>query len=176
MVLRFSSRRADYYSKGRNKASLQNIQDLVAPVAKNSNSTLACCAFDLGTNNTFDGCTFNNNTQEGNAIQNVSKTAQGILEESLHKTEEPRTHVLLRFAQISPEEKSKSDKGIIEAFLPQVKRKLLMDEDIKRHFMDADENLFKHLYDVDATAMYQEGAIVAYRITKVHERFNPDEA
>ena len=41
--------------------------------------------------------------------------------------------------------------------------------------MQSDENVFKALYYVDATALYQEGRIKAYRITRVYESFVPED-
>ena len=41
--------------------------------------------------------------------------------------------------------------------------------------MESDQNAFKSLYYVDAIAMYQEGRIIAYRITNLHDVFEAED-
>ena len=79
-------------------------------------------------------------------------------------------------ARLDREADSKQDRGIIEAFEVNKARKLLFDDDsIKARFMESDQNAFKCLYYVDAIAMYQEGRIIAYRITNLHDVFEAED-
>lgn len=154
-----------------NHKSLENISTFIQPLASNPESTLKMEIHGTVNGNIYVGNCFDMNSVEGNAVQNRINTAKSQIDTEITKTEEAKSHVLLRLARLDRETESKHDRGIIEAFDPKATRKLLIDDEVKSWFMSSDENVFKNLYYVDATALYQEGRIKAYRITKVYERF-----
>lgn len=163
----------DLPPEGRNKKSLNNLHDFIQPLASNPDSKLGVTV--INGNVTYENCTFNINSTEGNALQNIANSTKEKLEEETPKLSESKDRVLLRLMQIDKAQESKHDKGVIEYF-DKDKKKLLFDNDeIKREFTESDENFFKYLYEVDATALYNNGRIVAYRITKVHSKFDPNE-
>lgn len=159
----------------RNMRSMDNLSSLVTPLARTPNSELTIQTIDLGSGNSFEHCTFNITTTDGNALQNLAQNTKIELEDEVLKTEEQKSKVLLRLMQINKEQASLQDKGVIEAFDKNKKKLLYENDDIKREFTEGDENFFKYLYEVDATALYNDGRLVAYRITKVHTKFDPNE-
>ena len=162
-------------AEGYNPESLSNISKIVQALARNPDSNLGISVMTNGGQTIFNNCTFNLDSTEGNALQNRAQGAKEMLKESISRTEESKEHVLLRLARLDREADSKQDRGIIEAFEVNKARKLLFDDDsIKARFMESDQNAFKCLYYVDAVAMYQEGRIIAYRITNLHEVFEPE--
>jgi len=163
-------------AEGYNQESLSNISKIVQPLARNPDSNLGFSVMTHGGQTIFNDCTFNLNSTEGNALQNRAQGAKETLRESVSRTEESKEHVLLRLARLDREADSKQDRGIIEAFEVNKARKLLFDDDsIKARFMESDQNAFKCLYYVDAIAMYQEGRIIAYRITNLHDVFEAED-
>ena len=155
---------------GYNRESLDNIAKFIQPLVSNPHSKLEVNVYygDFS----YHDCTFSATSTEGNALQNRANAAKEQLKEETDRTKETKTHVLLRLAQLNREMESKHDRGIIEEFGASKPKKLLLDDEVKSWFMDSDENVFKRLYYVDATALYQEGKIQAYRITKVYESFD----
>jgi hypothetical protein len=163
-------------AEGYNQESLSNISKIVQPLARNPDSNLGFSVMTDGGQTIFNNCTFNLNSTEGNALQNRAQGAKETLRENISRTEESKEHVLLRLARLDREADSKQDRGIIEAFEVNKARKLLFDDDsIKARFMESDQNAFKCLYYVDAIAMYQEGRIIAYRITNLHDVFEAED-
>lgn len=161
---------------GNNKESLDNTSKFIQPLASNPQSHLRVeVKGEINGDIVFNDCIFNIGSNEGNALQNRANAAKEALSEEANRTEEVRTHVLLRVARLDREPESKQDRGIIEAFDPRNAKKLLLDDEVKSWFMQSDENVFKVLYYVDATALYQEGRIKAYRITRVYESFVPED-
>ena len=162
--------------EGNNKESLDNTSKFIQPLASNPQSQLSVdVKGEIHGDVVFNDCIFNIGSNEGNALQNRANAAKEALSEEANRTEEVRTHVLLRVARLDREPESKQDRGIIEAFDPRNAKKLLLDDEVKSWFMQSDENVFKALYYVDATALYQEGRIKAYRITRVYESFVPED-
>lgn len=165
-------------SDGRNIKSLDNFHKFIQPLASNPDSRMQVSIIERIECNapvTFNDCIFGLNSTEGNALQNKVSTIKEEIKNEAIQTEIMQERVILRLMQINQEQDSPKDRGIIEAFDPTKHKKLLFDdEDIKREFIEGEENFFKYLYYVDATAMLDNGRIVAYRITRLHEKFIPE--
>ena len=161
-------------AEGRNPESLKHLSVFMQPVANNSGSNLSVEVNGVMNGNIYNQCNFTIDSLEGNALQNQASRLSKELAEEIVKTEEYKEKVLLRLERLDREVDSKQDRGVIEAFEPKKPRKLLFDEAIKDRFMESDQNAFKYLYYVDAIALYEQGRIIAYRITKLHEVFEPE--
>lgn len=161
-------------SESYNKKSLDNVSTFIQPLASNPQSTMKMEISGVVNGNVYNNCTFDLDSLGANAAQNRANIAKATIEEEVTKTEEVKTRVLLRLARLDRETESKHDRGIIE-FFDNKSHKLLIDDEVKSWFMSSDENVFKNLYYVDATALYYEGKIKAYRITKVYESFLMDD-
>lgn len=163
-------------SEGRNPDSLKNISSFMQPLVNNAGSNLTVEITGTIQGNVYNQCVINIGTTEGNALQNQASRISEELKEEIVKTEERKDFVLLRLERLERGIDSKQDRGIIEEFDPKKTRKLLFDDDsIKDRFMNSKENAFKCLYYVDAIAMYQEGRIIAYRITNLHDVFEAED-
>lgn len=161
-------------AEGRNTETLKHLSTFMQPLVNNAGSNLSVEVNAVVNGNIYQQCTFTLDSLEGNALQNQASRISKELAEEVVKTEEYKEKVLLRLERLDREVDSKQDRGVIEAFDPKKPRKLLFDEVTKDRFMESDQNAFKYLYYVDAIALYEQGRIIAYRITKLHEVFDPE--
>jgi len=144
------------------KTSLQNLSNIVEPVAKDSGSQL-----NIGVVN--GPLTINVNSQEANAIQNKARKE---LEKLAEPTKGVHEKVLLYWFQARGDARSKTgDRAIIESINKAPVKAICANDVIKAEMILEEDNPFKQAYVVDVMVETINGKPALYKILVVHDKF-----
>lgn len=146
------------------KPALQNLAQIVEPVAKDAGSQL-----NIGTVN--GNVVFNINSQEANAAQNTINRLlrQEPPSSTIHEK------VLLYWYQARAEAGNRAgDKGIIESISPEPVRVICATDDVKRQMVLSAANPFKEAFVVDVVVETMRAKPALYKIIRLHDRFERD--
>lgn len=148
------------------KATYQNLSNIVEPVAKDAGAQL---------NITAPGghVVININSVNANAVQNKARKEIERLAEPVSALHEK---VLLYWYQARGDVASqKGDKAIIESIDPRPKKIICANDAIKSQMIFDNENPFKWAYVVDVVVETINNRPVAYKILTLHEKFERGE-
>lgn len=165
--------REDAASKG----DLADYLRTVAAIAHDADANLSLTAYDDGKKRVeFDFATSQARVAEGNLIEHRAELDQ--------RTDADYKRVLMRFTRTDVSHattgKRSGERVLIEAIhakpLPIVFASTLAEERIRHEIAEADENVYKKAFDVDANVEKINDRPVAYRIVAVHDVIDlPDE-
>lgn len=152
-------------------SDLKDMSGFVSMVANDSGSNTTISTVVNG-NVSF---TFNIDSTNANAFQNIAKKKI----EQLTGVEDTgiRKNVLFTWYQArrpSKKEEARGNKGIIEDISKKSMNVFFDNDTIKDEMINTDINIFKMGFVVDVKPQEARGRLVAYKITKVHERFEID--
>lgn len=153
----------DGENPGLKKKDLENVIDIMEPIAKDSSSQIHYqTVIDGGVHNHYYF-----NSVEANAIQNAARREIAAMKEpvtGIHR------NVLLYFFQVRDDTKSAvGDRGIIERISPFPVKVRFQTEEIKSHVLHADENPFHFAYLIDVAVETIEDKPIVYNVMAVHE-------
>lgn len=143
------------------KQTLENVSEIVNPVANDSGSQLNIAAINA---NRDVNLTFNLSDTEASAVQHrISK--------ELERRKEPETglhaEVLMYWAQARGKGRS-GDRGVIESIHDRDVR-VRLDDDLKKQMLTDLAYPFKHCFVVDVDVQTKEGKPALYIIKQLHE-------
>ncbi len=142
------------------KHSLQSLNKIVEPVAKDAASQL-----NIGTLN--GNVVLNISSTDANAAQNTIKKLLVASDSSSVKLHEK---VLLYIWQARADAHNKSgDKGIIESIAAHPVKIIYANDEIKQQMILNNENPFKEAYIVDVGVETMKGKVAVYKIIALHE-------
>jgi hypothetical protein len=143
------------------KVSLQNIANIVEPIAKDRGSQM-----NFGH---VGQLVINIDYPKANAIQNAARREIALLNEPVSGVHEK---VLFYWFQARADTKSKSgDRGIIESITRQPVKTIFANDIIKAQMMMESENPFKEAYIVDVGVETIRERPSLYKIISLHEKF-----
>ena len=144
-----------------NKKTLENLSQIVEPIAKDSGSQL-----NIGTVN--GNVYYNITAAEANQAQNA---VTRLLRDESVKTNRLHEKVLLYWYQARADAKSTSgDKGIIESIAPFPVKVICATDSIKMEMILDVENPFKEAYIVDVAIETINEKPMVYKIIALHEK------
>lgn len=148
------------------KPTLENLSQIVEPVAKDNGSQLNIA--------TFNGNLYVHvDSQRANAIQNKARRE---LEQLAEPSRGLHEKVLLRWYQARGDAKSKSgDRAIIESIGKSPVKTICANDAIKMQMILEEENPFREAYIVDVMVETINGKPALYKILAVHDKFLPDD-
>lgn len=146
-----------------NIRNLNNISNLVSPVANDKGATINICTGNSSSNNAFN---ITVNYYGANTVQN--KARQEI--EKMKEDEETEiagdyTQVLMYWAQIAATKNT--DQAIIESISPRP-IKVIMDENVKQDLILAEPYPFSKVHIVDVNVQTYKGKPKLYKITRYY--------
>jgi hypothetical protein len=147
-------------------ATLNNISQILEPIAKDSGSQL-----NIGTLNVTGNVYLNVPSTEANVIQNQ---IMHIGKERRAKTHGLHEKVLLHWYQARKDTNNKfGDKAIIEAISTNPVKVICANDELKARMVLSEKNPFNEAFIVDVVADTLNEKIVLYKIVEMHERFIP---
>lgn len=148
------------------KSSLQNIANLVAPVARDNNSNLF-----LNINGDNNKVTFVSNVTSEQAKQ-ISLASLEELADGSPSVAGFHEKVLFKWSQIRNDFGNKTgDKGTIESIWKYPTKSVVLNEADKLGILSGDANAFKQIYLVDVEVHTVENIPKLYKIIKIHDVF-----
>ncbi len=154
---------------GTSKKDLQQISNIIEPVAKDSGSVFSMAAFSGGTivNN------FNLSSVEANAGQ---QQLRRLIEARPVPASGVQPDQVLAWYQVRDDGAAKpGDKAVIERFSPRPVRVRFASDAVKAAMIDTPDNPFKRLFVVDVDISFVDGKPVLYRILELKTSFERDE-
>lgn len=145
------------------KKRLQNVVDIMEPVAKDS-------ASQININVHVEGnlvLNFTSDSVQANAIQNAARRELSALVEPVTGIHDG---VVLYFYQARNDPKSHAgDRAVIESISPVAVKTIFRTEEVKARALRTHENPFLHAYLVDVAVETVDGRPVVYRVLDVRE-------
>jgi len=185
-VERFRARLSKYFQPGgkdesASKSDLRDFMDSVQAIANDpdAHAAVESAVFEDGKKQVRAALTFD--TQQARQARQQIEEHSRLLERT---SGADRERVLMIFTQSnikSPEVgKRTGERVVIDSIsareLPLIYASNLAEQRIKHEITEADENVFKRGFVVDANVELREGKPVAYRVTQVHQVIDlPDE-
>lgn len=148
--------------------TLKNTIDILAPIAKDKNSSVQFAPNIINGDVTVN--VFNNNE-----VVSITEHANQTIEQRAIEEEErkEKTHVLLYFEQASTKSKKQANKGVIESLS---KKPLYItfgdDETLKSSILFSDENPLTKVYEVDVEIVSVDNKPYSYKIEKLHDVYD----
>lgn len=147
-------------------ATLNNVSQILEPIAKDSGSQL-----NIGTLNVTGNVYLSVPSKDANVIQNQ---ITHIDKERRAKTHGLHEKVLLHWYQARKDTNNKfGDKAIIEAISPNPVKVICANDELKARMVLSEKNPFNEAFIVDVVADTLNEKIVLYKIVELHERFIP---
>lgn len=147
-------------------ATLNNVSQILEPIAKDSGSQL-----NIGTLNVTGNVYLSVPSKDANVIQNQ---ITHIDKERRAKTHGLHEKVLLHWYQARKDTNNKfGDKAIIEAISPNPVKVICANDELKARMVLSEKNPFNEAFIVDVVADTLNGKIVLYKIVELHERYLP---
>lgn len=152
--------------KGVDAESLENFRGIVLPAVRDRKCVVALSLF--GDVIVKDVVTFG--TEEARL---ASKTAEAMEDSLRMPAERTVKKAVLFLSQLRNDGKSVGDRGEIPEICEFPKKIVSLDENFKKSILEAPENAFKFGYVVDVSVVTYGNRVVAYKVLKFHERFEP---
>lgn len=149
-----------------NKASLDNVNSIVEPTAKDQGSQLIINV--TGNNNVL---VLNASSLDTNAVQNAAKRELKSLALPAQQSYE---RVILTWYQVRKDSSDKGDRAIIESVSERPYKCVFQNETVKAAILADAENLFKFAYFVDVMVERIRGKIICYKIMGLYDKIPLD--
>jgi len=150
--------------------SLRNFRKIVRPVVKDSGSHISVSVKDS------PGAVVNV-VLDGDDRQMSTYSAKAKSEEDLSQIPKvesiEKAVILLTQIRNGDGKNGVGDRGTISSVCKSPKKLISVDDNFKKSILEAPENAFDYGYVADVEVVRNGDSIVAYRITKFYERFEP---
>lgn len=154
---------------GTTKKDLQQVSQIIEPVAKDSGSTINLIA-------QAGGVIYVNtvlNSVEANAVQNgLRRQIEAI---PVPQSGVQQDQVLYWYQMRADHAAKPGDKAVIERLTPRPVKVIFSSDKVKREMIDKPDNPFRKFYVVDVDVTEVGGKPVLYRILDVKDEFDRDE-
>lgn len=148
--------------------SIRNIENIASPIVKDNQSNMT-----ISVNNCTNSTVIVN--ASSSEMRDIQNKAINILESGKQPNTQTMEKAVIELEQIrkSNDRNHVGDKGVISAISEKPVKLIVIDENFKKSIVENEENAFDFLYVADIEVVTASKKIVAYRITKFHERFRP---
>jgi hypothetical protein len=144
---------------------LQNLSDILEPIAKDPNATMTIRPMVININGANSNVVVQ--TMESNAAQNEIGREISQIKKPVKGFEEK---VLLRWYQTRNDAKSKiGDKGIVESITGRPVKTIFSGDSLKNQMLQMDDNFYRRAFLVDIQIDTINGRPALYKIIAIHD-------